>query len=436
MTRPGLFGMVRKEARALWPMWAATAAACVLVAIADQSRFTFPGRLAYFLGSVALAAMSVGHEYTHGTLPWLLSLPVDRRRIIIAKLLAVWPLLGTLALITLTAGPGGPYFERGRLIGALSVVAAVSLAPWLTMLCRNPLAGGVFALGVAGMLQLVSLGAVLAWGRLGGSMSLGLETLHDRVLETSLVATSLLGAVAGWRTFMRLEAAEAHDAPLTWPRWLRSRMAMDETGVAAPPRRSHPLWLLAKKELRLQQISIAVAAINVVVWLAAWSIVSESEAADGVLAVVGVMYGAMLAVLIGAVASASERQMGTHEWQQLLPVAAWRQWLVKTAVVLGLSLALSFVLPVLLARGNLDFIPLYAGAVVVLTIGGLFVSSLCQSGLQAMTLSAPALLVAATLLGWSLEFSRVGAGVAVAVALSLAVVAWGFAFVNHRTARS
>jgi hypothetical protein len=436
VTRPALSGMVVKEVRALWLAWAGTAAACVLVAVAGQPRLIFPGRFAYFLGSVALAAMSVGHEYTHGTLPLLLSLPVARRRIIIAKLLAVLPMLGSLALLTLAIGPGGPYFERGYVIGGLSVLAAGALAPWLTMRCRNPLAGGVFALGLTGMLHFVSLEAMATWVRLGGSMSAGLQTIYDRVLVASLIAASLLGAVAGWRAYIRLEAAEGHDAPLTWPRWLRSQMAMDEAEVAAPAQRSHPLWLLVKKELRLQQISIAVAAINVLFWAAAWSVVSRSDANDSILAAVGVGYGGLLAVVIGGVASASERQMGTLGWQQLLPFAAWQQWLVKTGVVLGLSLALAFALPVLLARGDLGFSPVHAGVVMFLTIGSMFVSSLCRSSLQAIALSAPALLVAATLLGWSMEAAVLGPGVALAVAAGAGTLAWWLAFINHRTLRS
>lgn len=434
MTAPPLLPMVRKELRALWPAWAATAAVCVTVAASGTPHFTFPGRFAYFMGSVALAAMAVGHEYTHGTLPQLLSLPVDRRRLIVAKLLAVLPMLGTLALVTATIGPGGPYFERGRLVGALSVLAAVGMAPWLTMRFRNPLAGAVFALGVAGMLQLASLGAVLAWARLGGSMASGLETLHNRVLVTSLIAMSVVGAWAGWRAFMTLEATDGHHAPLTWPRWLQSRMVLDEAETTAPPRRSPPVWLLVKKELRLQHISIAVAGINVLFYAAAWSIVSSSGA-DEALAAVAVLYGVLLAVLIGAVASAGERQLGTLAWQQLLPFTAWQQWVVKTVVVLSVSLALAFALPVLLARGDLAFSQFHAGAVVVLTIGSMFVSSLCRNALQAMTVLAPALLVIAAVAGWSWALAPISQGMALVLITGLTAAAWWFAFVNHRTAR-
>ncbi len=433
MTRPALPGLVRHEARALWLVWAGTAAACVIVAVTNQPLFMFPGRFAYFLGSVALAAMSVGHEYTHGTLPVLLTLPVERRRLITAKLLAVLPMLGMLALVTLTIGPGGPYFERGRLVGALSVVAAVSLAPWLTMLCHSPLAGGVFALGLSGMLQLASLGAVMAWARLGGSMAAGLETLHNRVLVASLIAISLLGAVAGWRAFMSLEAVDGRDAPLTWPRWLRSAMALDEEQTIAPPRRSHPYWLLVKKEARLQQMSLAVAAINVAFWTAAASIVDRDPA--GVLAMVAVLYGGLVAVVIGALASAEERHLGTMEWQVLLPIAAWRQFAVKAAVALTLSLLLAFLLPLLLARGQLAVTPVHAGAVLLLTLASLVVSSRCQSGLQAVAVAAPTLLVVLVLLGWSLRFAWVGVNTALAIMAVLAVLALRSAFVNHRMAR-
>ena len=78
-------------------------------------------------------------------------------------------------------------------------------------------------------------------------------------------------------------------------------------------------------------------------------------------------------VLIGALASAEERHMGTLGWQTMLPVAAWQQLAVKTAVALTLSLLLAFALPLLLARGELPITGLHAGAVLVLTIGSLFV---------------------------------------------------------------
>ena len=60
------------------------------------------------------------------------------------------------------------------------------------------------------------------------------------------------------------------------------------------------------------------------------------------LAGVGILYGALLAVLIGSLASAEERQNGTLEWQLLLPMAAWKQWAVKVGTVLVLTALLSY----------------------------------------------------------------------------------------------
>ena len=429
-------GLVRKEARALWLVWAGTAATGLAAAATGQARIVTPGRLALFVGSVALAAMSVGHEYSNRTLPVLLSLPVNRRRIWIAKLLALAPMLAALALLALAIGPGGPYFERGNTIGALSLLSAVCLAPWLTMVSRNPLAGAVFALGLAGMAHLASLGLLAAWLKVGGTLSGSLQALLDRILAGLLITSSTIGVAAGWRTFMRLEAPDGYDAHLSWPRWLRSAMAVDEAGLVRPAARAHPIWLLVKKELRLQQMSLAVAAINVAIWLATYLVVRPSPAAAGVMTMVAMLYGGLLAILIGALASAEERHLGTLEWQTLLPVSAWRQFAVKTIVTLGLSLLLAFVLPILLARGELPVTGLHAATVLLLTVGALFVSSLCDSGLKAMALSAPALFVIAVTLGWTLSITALGPDAAGAVILTLAVIAWWSAFLNHRTARS
>lgn len=436
MSRPGMLGLVRHEARALWPVWAASVAACLAAGLSGQLQFVLPGRLAYFAGSVALAALAIGHEYMHGTLPALLSLPVDRGRLFIAKLLAVLPMLLVLAPLALFMGTGGPYFERGTTIGGLSVLAAIALAPWLTMICRSPLAGSVFALGLTGALHIVAMGLVILYVELNGPPSLPLQAFLDRILVALLIGGSVLAAFASWRTFLTLEAADGRGADVSWPRWLRSAMVLDEARLIKAPQQSSPLWLLAKKELRLQQMSIAVAAINVMIWLAAYAVVGESSRSDGVLSAVAVLYGALVAMLIGALASAEERHLGTLAWQTLLPVAAWRQFAVKTAVALVLSLLLAWVLPVLLARGELPFRWFHAALVVLLTIGSLFISSLSSSGLKALSISAPAFLALAALLGWSFGFAQAGPGAVMAVAGGLAALAWWFAFVNHRTVRS
>ena len=77
---------VRKEARALLPLWLAYVSALIIIAMTGGPRSRDLGQLLYILGSLTLASWSIGHEYTQRTLPLLLSLPSARRRLLGVKL--------------------------------------------------------------------------------------------------------------------------------------------------------------------------------------------------------------------------------------------------------------------------------------------------------------------------------------------------------------
>ena len=111
-----------------------------------------------------------------------------------------------------------------------------------------------------------------------------------------------------------------------------------------------------------------------------------------------------MAMLIGAMASAEERQLGTAEWQILLPMPAWQQWVLKAGVALGLAVLLGVGLPAALryfspagddihqaARAWREI----TGAVVILTSASLYVSSLCASGVRALVLTFPTIVASA-----------------------------------------
>ena len=100
---------LRKEIRALVPWWLVVAAAVTAAAILGHRYSGFPNFrndlevlvvIAHTLGVMVLAAFSIGHELTHGTLPALLVQPMDRRRILFLKvsvLMAALVALGVLA---------------------------------------------------------------------------------------------------------------------------------------------------------------------------------------------------------------------------------------------------------------------------------------------------------------------------------------------------
>jgi hypothetical protein len=268
-----------------------------------------------------------------------------------------------------------------------------------------------------------------------------------------------------WRMFMRLEAIEGpdQDVDLGLPPWLRRRRV---ASAAAPAlARRHPLWVLAKKELRLQQMTLAVAGFYLLFWLfflSLWHRIVDWR--DDVFVLVVSLYFGLSSLLIGSLASAEERQLGTLPSEVLLPFSTWKQWAVKVGMASGLALLLALGLPMLLAYLSATIQPTFplpsafvgpqsAVAVVMLTTVGLYVSSVSTSGLQALMLSSTALLGAALLgrllmeplLRAVLALSHPPSGISPLAVLRLdqpsllliagfIVLALRFALVNHRSA--
>ena len=432
MTPAAALGVsIRKEARALLPMWVAVAGALIVMVYVGDRR---PGGLlVYLLGSLALASWSIGHEYSHRTLPILLSLPLSRPRLLLVKLAVVIPLLVMLSALALTLLPSSSRVlgrqEFPTLVGGLAVVCALILAPLITMLCRSPIAGVVFAAGITGWVYLLAQIAALAV--YGSAEPLAERTQFTMTLSLwGFVSVAALGTVAGWLAFMQLEAIDGLP-DVHWPHgWRRTALAVP---VA---RRRNPFWLLALKELRLQQMTFIVSGLFIVGGIAISMLSSVVPELKGSPEPMVALNGLMLAWLAGSLASAEERHLGTIEWQTLLPVAAWQQWIVKAVVTLGLALLLAIGLPMLFMIDGPQLNPAYLGLVVVLVTASLYVSSLCSSGLRTLTVSGPAILLVFFPLG---RFVRPADTLVMTsfeglLLASLLVLALFFAFENHRSA--
>jgi hypothetical protein len=108
------------------------------------------------------------------------------------------------------------------------------------------------------------------------------------------------------------------------------------------------------------------------------------------------LYAAVLALVVGSIASAEERRLGMLDWQLLVPIRATTQWLIKVAVAFALFLALGVLMPWVVvelvgARHDLNqraATVLLAGLFALLA-GSLYVSTLCRSGITALVLSLP-----------------------------------------------
>jgi hypothetical protein len=400
--------LARNDVRALLPLWGSVMLIIVAGSLFDRGMAREIAFLAYGAGSVALVAHAFGHEYAHRTLAVLLAQPVDRRRIFLTKLGVAAPMLLALAVVayaTLLAGERPDWFDSSLLAVPMLVISgALFVAPLLTMICRGSLAGAVFTASVPGF---VAFGAALVGAARFGidnedAVSAFQETWFWRLMPIIIV----ICGVASWRMFLNLEAIEGGHRQVDLRTWLSPVLP---ARAAAPTARRHPVWQLVWKELHLQQMSFVVAAIHVLIVGAVllWFHGNPKLSID-VFVALTLMYGAGEAMLIGALASAEERHLGTLEWQMLLPIAAWRQWAVKAAVVIALTLAFSVALPALfihVVRGidfrTDEFIPLLI--MLMLAITSLYASSLSTSGVRALILSVPFVLG-----GWF--FFRLGVG--------------------------
>lgn len=452
----GLPVPVLKEVRALLVPWLACAGAMVLPAVTDVGRMRGFPVLAYPIGAILLGALSVGHEYSGRTLSLLLSLPVRRERVYLTKLGVLTAMLLALAVLEWWVYPVSPAHmpplgaDEIRLMWVLlPALGGLCLAPWLTMLTRSPMAGAVFTLVAPGLLLLASQ---VIWAVSGRPGSLG--PFRTMVLWQGMCALSAIGAAAGWLLFMRLEATDEHETnEITLPDWPRRR-ARSAT-AATPGSRRHPVWMLVRKELRLQQLSIVVAAIYVVAALPVLALEARIPSHD-LFVPLSTFYALLLAMVIGSFGSAEERRLGTLEWQLQLPVAAASQWLIKAGAVFGLTLLLACGLPIVLGFYWPGVDPAFSSAsgfaglarmVLLATAGALYVSSLSASGVWAFVTSLPAALAAgvfAILVSARLASWRISAGVPapwrVTYTLNLPLYAgligmllW-FALANHRAA--
>ena len=387
--RQSLSPLIGKEVRAVLPLAGGTLVALAAAFALRHRALAELGVVAYVIGVMTIGAHAVGHEYTHRTLPLSLAQPISRWRVFAIKfavVIAILSGLGALSAAILTS----PGFREPRplAVALLPVLAGVCLTPLFTMLCRSTLAGAV--LGASSPMVLWVLAVLIAWSVFGIDGDTTTAWFLNRWVLIGLIACPIL-AVLTWRAFNQMEAVEGTPAPLALPRWLAGR-----AGV----RRTAPWLALITKELHLQQMTIAITLVYGVFWVTG---VTFQRYVPSMLLIpleaVLLLYCMGLTMVIGALASAEERQLGTHEAQLLQPIGALKQWIAKCAVALGLALLLGVVMPAVLIafvspqRGpspmRTEISVTIALLAVVLTAGCLWISSMTSSGVKAMAWSLP-----------------------------------------------
>jgi hypothetical protein len=396
---------VGNEIRALFPAWLFS---FLLVAIGPwlgDPLGPVAIMLGYGLGCAALGSIAAGHDFMHRTLGITLSLPVSRERLWLTRMstagAGMIP-LGALAVmqgLQISRMRASDVTLEAAVVFTAPILSGLFVAPWVTLLCRSPLAGTVFTVCLPFVFWMLGELAAMALSPFDPDATVDSQRLKAVAFGLMLIAHWAAGGILSWRRFMRLEAIEGRVGELRLPERL-SRRRSAAAAVARTAKPGHPLWRLAKKEMRLQQIAFVTAGLYLVICACLWMVHRLRPALDDSFAAIGTfLYVGSVSILIGSVASAEERQLGTVEWQVLLPLAARKQWAVKVGIVLVLGALLAALLPAfmlyltswgdLLPDGVMAMAIPFAGFSTGLAIMSLYFSSLCNNGLKAMLISVP-----------------------------------------------
>lgn len=367
--------------------------------------------LFYPLTCSAVFALAFGHDYMHRTIASALAQPASRHQILRTRLVLCLIALLPLSLIQFFVSdffmwfffrsvapiPWSHFFQSSLVRVFEPLLTAICLAPCLTILTRSVLFGTIvsmtapFALGV--LIRAVAL-------RIGLEDGPRLVALHLTASFTLLIT----GAILTYRRFITQEAIETDLSVGRAPR-ARSQSQISNLKSQILFRRSSPVWQLIRKELMLQRLPAAIAALSVAIVF----LVNKDHAA-----MLSIFYPATIIILIGAIASAEERRMGVIPSQVAHPISFGAQWLTKIAVAYTSALLFGVILPaaaLLLKTDELKSltftsagaltvnIALVCGGVLLILSIAIYISSLSESAIRAMLASLFVIIISAMLAG-------------------------------------
>jgi hypothetical protein len=463
-----LYAIARKELRVLLPVWIG---GMILVALVFMLPRDSAHPVLWAVRGVAracawmyllllpcvLGALSMGHDFAHGTWSFALSQPITRARLLAVKT----SLVALLTITAVAAALAGLGFEASGLRGAMAIfgdstmvaqitlvalVCGVVLAPLFTLLCRGTSAGVL----LAAAMPVLGHAVILLSAYLASGSSL------TRPLPRELVPTAwtafmvIVGVVAAWglaRSFLRFEVRESQSSDLlSW--WPAPDAPADTRSRFSPAR------VIVTKELRLQVPAATMGAVFASMWIGLALTADRDPAAFPVL---WVGFGIVMSLLAGAVVSAEERRLGTLGDQLLLPMPLWLQWVLKVAAMFAATWMLTVVLPAILtALGPEDIRATvladvrdapwawFAYPAGIATVA-LYASSVSRGGfpatLAALAIGLTSVMVTGVLMGgvlgargwWGAVFSPLAIERAALISASaVAALALYFALQNHR----
>lgn len=349
-----------KEIRTLaWPS-AAVAGATVLplawVALAGRGWPIQAALSAFVLGSAFLVALPFGAEFQQRTLGLVLSQPVNRASVWFEKWSALAAVLLVLAAVQFAALSGAVPDAAGVIRGATFLLALACSGFLWTLVARSTIGGAAFSLAGLAIVEMTMSFIT--------SRAMGIEldpfATHPALVTVRIVYAAVT-AWLGWRLFSQYELKAQGVGPGALP------MAALEAVTALRCRPGGATANLVRKELRLQQPTVLIAALFVLCWLAAMLLFSMASWQPGVAEMIFTTlfasYVPLVLVVCGTISIGEDTSLGIRGWHLTLPASSLTQWAVKVGVMFVAGAVVGFALPLALKLVTPAFVTLPAGTI-------------------------------------------------------------------------
>ncbi len=348
--------LLRKEVRLLLPSFAAALLLSFSLWLMPRGMPVNSGFNQFLLlltviacpvAALSMALDSFGREISSGTFPFLLAQPISRTRLwwtktllLAAALLVVllsWAfsfhfcVLGEIMRSDPTAWKWGPHVTA-----AMVALVMFSGALWTVLFFRQVAAAFWFTLIIPGAILLAFI-----------NLMEHAPVLGRNLLLLTLGLYSLVGFLWARRLFLNAQDIARTGGEITMPRWRGLGRTNDR-------RQGRPRAALWRKELQLHQSQFVLAGVLLLLHLAVLFVRYVNELRDSPIihALVHMFWvlWMFMPLVVGCTAVAEERKLGTLEGQLCLPATRRRQFIVKFASTLLLSVLFGAVLPMLLDK--------------------------------------------------------------------------------------
>src|SRR3984885_1474341 len=380
--------LIKKEIRLLLPAWIAA----MLLVTAIPFSLNFFNQTPYNpdfvpipfgLGILFLSLASFGQEFSHKTFSILLSQPIPRNRIWLVKIAilatAYASVLLTLFICYKIYFYLRPIYNIPFPVDILTIYGLVIFSGglWATLLLRQMTGAFWFAILVPAFLMLVlfEFSEHFHWS----------QHTDNYGITTIFLFYPIAGFLWAWKMFLRAQDTQWTGGEISFS-WRRK--ISDRETISSQPR--HWLSALIRKEIQLHQVSLAIAALILVLHL--MSVVLRKIHSDFVnrdMEFILEFFWALwllMPLLIGCSAVAEERRLGIVESQFSLPVSRRAQLFFKFTVALILSLILGGAMPFIIERTR-DFNQWIFIVAAVIFFISFYASSLARTTLQAIGLA-------------------------------------------------